>query len=408
MFRSIRGPKIMITTMVMAAALLLTGAGLPVISAFASPALDPLDQYGIYYRHGRVFGKLIHYDRDRDLGIIYGSVFVSEADGEWRLVESQKFHLVNPVGNDIRKTISEAVGKTMGVEGELQVWPGQKEEIMAAGLAEISNYKIDTPPWYAFGKTIRSERIYKFNLNTVTDFINVPAGIQNAANIPQHERMLAQETAKLGERVTDPKPQDRALANTVRNEFEKAWNEKWCVVKDQNAANDMRLGVGGWQIYCGFLGYGNSYISKAPLIRKDIVKFMDVVKPGGGSPEESGEAVMCAYIEVERDKKGNIIRAMTSGALYESVEGLISAMENPSILNLETWRLEGGSEKDLEIMENKLCWLSGRRVLVYKTDPETGESYLADQYFSLDKYLTRAGFENVLDFGNYVIGGGGV
>jgi hypothetical protein len=118
---------------------------------------------------------------------------------------------------------------------------------------------------------------------------------------------------------------------------------------------------------------------------------------------------MCAYITVRRDRYGKIVKVTTSGALYDSVTGLLGAMKNPSgILNLETWRLEGWSEGDAEVMEGKLCWLSGSRVLVYETDLETGKEYLVDQYFALSKHLTRDGFENVLDFGNKVIGEGGV
>jgi hypothetical protein len=69
-------------------------------------------------------------------------------------------------------------------------------------------------------------------------------------------------------------------------------------------------------------------------------------------------------------------------------------MKNPASLNLETWRLEGWGQEAAEMMEGKLCWLSGSRVLLYKTDPETGRSHLVDRYFSLDRYLTRDGFEN--------------
>jgi len=389
-----------ITAAIAAAALLMAGAGLSAASAE--------DQYGIYYRHGRVFGKLIHYDHDRDLSIIYGSVFIAEPGGKWRLVESRKFHLVNPVGNDVRETLA-ATGRTVGAEGNLQVWPGQKEEVLAARSVEFSNYGIDTPPWYAFGKTIRTEKVYKFNLkNSVTDFVNILAGLRDSAGLPQDVRLSGEETLELAGRVLNPVPGDRIFAGAVKDEYQRKWNEKWCVAKDRTAMEDLRRGTGGWQFYEGALGYGNSYIAKAPLIRRDIVRFMDAVSPGGGAPEESGQAVMCAYITVSRNRDGKIVKVTASGALYDSVTGLLGAMKNPSGMNLETWRLEGWSEGDAEVMEGKLCWLSGSRVLVYKTDPETGKEYLVDQYFALSKHLTRDGFENVLDFGNKVIGEGGV
>jgi len=361
------------------------------------------DQYGIYYRHGRVFGKLIHYDQDRDLGIIYGSVFVKESDGEWRLVESKKFHLVNPTGNDVRETLSSSIGRTAGVEGDLQVWPGQKEEVLAVQSIELSDYQINTPPWFAFGKTIRTEKIFKFNLTSVNDFVNILAGLHNAANLPQDERLSIKHTSDLASRIASPGPGDRQFAYAVRDEFERNWNEKWCVAKDQPATDDLRSGVGGWQFYEGVLGYGNSYVSSAPVIRKDITAFMDAVRQGGGSPEESGPAIMCAYINVKREL-GEIVEIKASGVLFDNAPDLLTAFKDKKQLNLQTWKLKGVGEKKVEVMEDNLCWISGERVLVY--DPFTGQ--LIDQYFALDKFLTRNGFENVLDVGKMVIGEGGV
>lgn len=382
--------------------MILTIAQLPAIS-FLSLASASEDQYGVYYRHGRVFGKLVHYDPDRDMGIIYGSVFVAEPDGEWRFVESRKFHLVNPTGNDLRETLAASIGRTVGVEGALQVWPGQKEEVLAVQSIEFSDYQVNTPPWFAFGKTIRTEKIFKFNLNSVTDFVNTLAGLQKAANVPQSERLSTKDAADLASRIASPGPGDRNLADTVRDGFERKWNEKWCVAKDQSAMEDLRSGVGGWQFYEGILGYSNSYVSSAPIIRKDVTAFMNAVTPGGGAPEESGPAIMCAYITV-KSESGEIKEAEASGVLVDNIPDLLRFLKDPNKSNLQTWKLHGVDAENAQVMEDRLCWISGRRVLVY--DPYTGQ--LVDQYFALDKYLTRSGFENVLDVGNMVIGEGGV
>ncbi|MFZ5645622.1 MAG: hypothetical protein ACOY46_18820 [Bacillota bacterium] len=367
-------------------------------------AADMDDQYGVYYRHGRVFGKIIQYDPARDLVVVFGSVFVSEPGGQWRLVESRKFHLVNPVGNDLRQTLAAAVGRTVGVEGQLKVWPGQKEEVVVASKVDFQDYRIDTPLWYAFGVTVRPEKIYKFNLNSVNDFVNVLSGLRQAADIPQNVRLTGDGVGKLQSGIAGYG--DRELIARVRNEFEEKWNEKWCVTRDNQAANQLRVGVGGWQFYQGLLGYGNCYVSGAPVVRRDIIAFMNAVRPGGGTPEESGQAVMCAYVTVERDRSGQIVRAMASGALYDIVPDLIGAMKNSTGLNLETWRLEGWGQEAAEAVDGKLCWLSGSRVLVYETDQKTGRSHLVDQYFSMDRYLTRDGFDNVLDVYKGVIGEG--
>ena len=375
-------------------------------AAFAVDSFD--DQYGIYYRHGRVFGKIIHFDPERDLVIIYGSVFVAESGGQWRRVESRKFHLVNLAGNDMRDTMAGSVGRTVGAEGQLLAWPGQKEEILVARSVDFHDYQIETPPWHAFGVTVRPERIYKFNLYGITDFVNVLVGIQLASDIPQSARLAEEEISKISTRITNAEPGDRKLLARVKREIEKSWNEKWCVTKDSQVLNELRAGVGGWQFYQGVLGYSNCYISSASLIRKDITAFMDAVRPGGGTPEESGPAVMCAYAIVERDRSGKVVKVTASGALYDSVSELLETMKNPAGMNLETWRLEGLNEEMAEVMGGKLNWLSGSRVLAYQTDQKTGKRHLVDQYFSLDQYLTRDGFDNVLDFGKSLICEGGI
>jgi hypothetical protein len=355
------------------------------------------DQYGIYYRHGRVFGKIIDLDLERNLVIIYGSIFVAEPGGQWRWVESRKFHLVNPAGNDMRDTMAGSVGRTVGAEGQLLTWPGQKEEILVAQSVDFHDYPIETPPWYALGVTIHPERICKFNLDNVAEFVNVLSGLQRAADIPQNARLTEDEISKISTRITTAETWDRELSARVKREIEKSWNEKWCVTRDNRVSNELRAGVGGWQFYQGLLGYSNCYISSAPVIRKNITAFMDAVRAGSGPLEESGPAVMCAYVTVERDRFEEIVKVKASGALYDSISDLLEAMKNPIGINLETWHLEGWNQEVAKVIEGKLCWLSGSRVLVYKTDPRTGRRYLADQYFALDEYLTRDGFDNVLD-----------
>lgn len=367
------------------------------ISAFAD------DSFGVYYRNARVFGKIITYDPDRDVSIVYGSIYAGEPGGSWRLVESRKFHLLQPVYPDVREKLSVGTGKTILAEGNLVVWPGQKEEVLLARNISYQNYRIGTPAWFAFGKTVRTEQIYKFNMDSVTDVVDVLAGIALKADIPQDKRLAQNETAVVAGRIASPGPDDRIFSSEVKSEFNRRWNYKWCVVKDQGAANDLRKGVGGWQFYQGLLGQNNCYIESAPVIRKDLNAFMDAVRPGGGTPEEEGPAVMCAYVHVTRDRYGNIVNVTASGALYDTIPGLLTALKNPENLNLETWRLEGWTEEGAEQMDGKLCWLSGARVLVYD---EKGN--LVDQYFGMRNFLTRNGFDNILDVGNYLIGQGGI
>lgn len=371
------------------------------------------DPYGVYYRHARVYGKMVHYDPDRDICVVYGSVLVKEPGGAWRTLESKKYHTVQPATHPVRKTLSNAANKTVALEGTLNAWPGQKDEVLMATSVQFDDYQIEIPEWYAFGKTLKTEQIYKFNLNIPNDFIDVLAGLARVMSVPQDKRLTPKEVAGINELITNPKTQDeRRLSAQVKSKFYEDWNTKWLVSKNGTTANELRAGVGGWQFYRGLLGYGNCYVEEAPVIRKDLTYFMDAVTKGGGTPEEEGDAIMCAYINVvrQRDETGveRIVKVTASGALYDTVPGFYQALKDPSEPNLETWRLEGWTKKDAELMENKLCWLSGRRVLVYAYNEETGKSVLIDKYFSLNNYLTRAGFDNLLDISNKTITEGGI
>ncbi|BCV20353.1 hypothetical protein [Moorella sp. Hama-1] len=380
---------------------------LPIFPATAAQSYQ--DPNGVYYKQARVFGKEVTFDSQRNLAIIFGSIYVYEPDSGWQLVDSRKFHLVAPVNYRIGDSLAGAVNKTVAVEGPYQAWPGQKEEVIEAHKIELADYPIETPPWYAFGKTVTTDHIVKFNLSQATDLVDVLAGIQKTAGIPQDRRLAPEEVSRLVGEITHPSDDaGRSLATRMQAELAKAWNDKYVVTKDNAAANDLRAGVGGWQFYQGLLGYNNSYIERAPLIRKNLDAFMDAVHPGGGAPEEEGPAAMYALVKAERDKYGKIIKVTASGVLMDTVPGLLRAIADPSSASIETWRLEGWNEKEAEEMDGRYCWLSGSRVLVYEEDKETGEKVLVDQYYSLCNYLTHDGFNNTLDITRDVIGEGGV
>ncbi|MCS5697261.1 hypothetical protein [Desulfofundulus thermocisternus] len=343
-----------------------------------------IGNYSMYYGHARMFGKVISIDPGENIAIVYGSIAVQLPDYSWKTIRSKKFERVVPENNPAAKTLTDNVGKVVVIKGRLDAWQGQQEEYFTADVVEPQNYVIDTPSWYAFGKTISPTMIYKFNLNKVTDFVDVLAGLARA------------------EGIAGGQPGGKPALSAVRNEFEKNFNLKWCVTRDRNAANEMNAGVGGWQVYEGYLG-DNCYISSAQVIRKNIDKFMDSVTGGGPAPEKSGPAVMCARVYVTRGRNGRVERVTVSGALYDTVPGLVNAFKNPTNLNLETWRLEGWNERTADEMDGSLCWLSGTRVLVY----DKGGN-LVDRYFALHSYLTRDQFNETLNRSRDLIGEGGM
>lgn len=369
------------------------------------------DPYGIYYRHARIFGKIMHYEPERDLCTVYGSVFVREPYGNWRTLGTKKFLTVQPQNQTVRDTFKDSQDETIITEGALNLWPGQKEEVLLAQTAELVQYDIDIPDWYGFGKTIKTEQIYEFNLSTVSDFVDILANLAQYTDVSQNKRLTTEQISEITQLITNPRPDQYQLYEKIKDEFQANWDIKWCVAKDTQAANQLRSGVGGFQIYKGHLSH-NCYIKEAPVIRKNLDTFMDTVTAGGDTPEEEGSAVMYAKIHVTRDKdkKGKeiITRVTASGALYDTLPNFYNALKDPSDLNLETWELKGWSEKDIELMEGNYCWLSGNRVLIYKDSTITGKPILVEQYYTLNNYLTQDGFNNILDVANKAITQGGI
>lgn len=344
--------------------------------------------YSLYYKNARMFGKIMNYDGDKGAAILYGSIYVENKNNSWSLINSKKFECVVPISENVKNVLVNNPQKTVVCEGTLDRWQGQSDEVFKAKKVDLRDYKIETPVWYAFGKTITPDRIYKTNLNKVTDFVD------RLAALARVEKIQVNDNEEISPNV------DMAA---IRKEFENNWNLKWALAKDENASNDQMNGVGGWQIYQGYLGQDNCYIEKSPVIRKNIDDFMKAITAGGGSPEESGPAVMCAYIKVIKSRTGIIEKVTTSGALYDSVSGLVNAFKNPSNLNLETWRLEGYDENNVSKLDGQLCWLSGRRVLVYDFFGN-----LIDQYFALGNYLIRDEFNQTLNQSRNLIGEGGM
>ncbi|AEG58935.1 hypothetical protein [Desulforamulus ruminis] len=348
----------------------------------AFPTLCLASDNSLYYKNARMTGKVIFYDSGQESAVVYGSIYVEKQNLAWELIQSQKFERVIPVTAEAKKSLLDNLNQTVEMEGSLDRWAGQNDEIFQAKKVTPKDLDIDTPKWYALGKTIKPERVYKTNLYGVNDFVDRLAALAEAM-------------------------EDKSDLPAIRRAFQKNWNFKWCLLKDTKANEDQMQGVGGWQIYEGLVGLDNCYIEQSPIIRKHLDAFMDAAGPGGGTPEKEGQALMCATIRASRDERGKIISLTASGPLYDSLPGFLQALKNPTGLHRETWRLEGWSEAEAKEMEGQLCWLSGSRQCVYETN-EKGKKVLVDQYYALSNYLTRDDFDRTLDAGREFIGEGGV
>ncbi|MGB9662433.1 MAG: hypothetical protein ACPL5F_10555, partial [Moorellaceae bacterium] len=248
-------------------------------------AVDGGDTPAVYYRHATLQGRVITYDTERDLFILFGSYEVDEGDG-WRVVNSSKFHRVRPESGDVRRFLLGRLEQGTRVFGSYEAWTGQQEEVFGATDVEPVDQAPECPVWYAFGKTLRPERIAKFNLFTANDFVQVLAGLKDALaaggfDLPPGRRLTAEEVATLKARIENPTSEaDRTLVRNVRSWWENNWNLKWAVEKNLRAYNELAASVGGSTFYVGRLGVSNCYIMSAPVGRKDIDAFMAGAKEG--------------------------------------------------------------------------------------------------------------------------------
>ncbi len=374
-------------------------------------------EQGIRFQNAKLNGKLVAYNGDRGIYVVYGDVTVEDR-GQWNMVEANKFISVQPSVDWVEdEEIKNLMGKGVTMYGSYIAYGDQTEEYFRAKKAEAaaSYPQPVNENWIGFGKSIQTLNAVKFNVNTVTDFVDVLAEGRDALAGMNIERKRVEYTIplenaqKFAQTIRYPKNTDeRDRRKRMLDWWNSHWNFKWFVEKDISTYNENDRSVGGSAFFTGKLGYANCYLESVPVIRPDIENFMENARSGGGFEEESGPAVFFASIGAVRDEDWphEIIELYASGPLFYTPQDLISGILKNDV-KYQSWRLEGWSRNRAEILNGKRCWLSGSRVLVYKTDPETGETYLADHYFSVHKTLTQNEFNTMLDLQRELIGQGG-
>lgn len=348
---------------------------------------------GTFYRYARVYGKIIHFDKEQNRAILFGSVYYMEPQKGWYLAQRKKFSVAHPTNDLTKREIAQNVGKCGASEGVINLLPSQKEEVFSAHRFKLDpNGKIKIDPWYAFGLTQRTERIQKMNLSKdFKNFVKMLESGRKVMGIPENRRLSLDEAKKIA-----------ALQRTkniynFRQWSNVYWNNKWCVPKEDPIQEELRRGVGGWQFYEGLIGIDNCYVTRADLQRKHIDKLMNFVPNGGGMSDE-GPAVMCAHVSIQVDKYENIVQVDASGFLHDNPQDWLKVFRNPNEGNAESWKLSISEDRAKELKEiqerahDDICWLSGDRVFVRDKDGN-----IIDQYFAVENSITRIGFNNVLN-----------
>ncbi len=375
-------------------------------------------EQGIYFQNAKLNGKMVAFNSDRGIYVVYGNVTVEDR-GQWQTVEANKFIRVKPsVGWVEEEEIKKYMGKGVTMYGSYIAYGDQIEEYFRAKKAEAaaSYPKPVNENWIGFGKSIQTLNAVKFNINKVTDFVDVLAAGRDALagmNVEHNQveyAMPSKEVEKLAESIRYPKNMaEREQRKRMLDWWISHWNFKWFVEKNIDIYNENDRSVGGSAFFTGKLGYANCYLEEVPVIRPDIDNFMKNAHSGGGFEEESGIGVFFAGVSAVRDEEDwphEIIALYASGPLFYMPQDLISGFLKNDVKS-QSWRLEGWDRHRAEILAGKKCWLSGSRVLVYWTDPKTGKTYLVDHYFAVNKTLTQDEFNTMLDLQRELISQGG-
>lgn len=362
-------------------------------------AVDP----GTYYRRSGLEGRVVTYDPDRDLFVLFGSYWVAEEGLQKREVVSRKFHRVRPATKEVREVLKGLVGEGAAVLGEYEAWKGQEEEVFLAREASPVKDAPSLPRWYAFGKTLRPLRLAKFNLYEADDFVETFAPLKGLLDVPLNGLSLP-EVEKLAKRVSSPSTRsDYRLRAAVRAWWDSRWNLKWTVEKDLKAYNELLSRAGDLAFYTGLLGFNNCYVDSSPAGRGEVVRFESAVGGrGGGAPDTEGPATAYGSVEVVRDEHGSIVAAYVSGPFLRSPAELVEAVVAGGAPE-EKWKLVGIPGEKLKELGGRKVWFEGRCVLVRD---EKGN--IVDKYFAVDSWLTREQMDTCMEFVRLAVGEGGI
>jgi len=367
---------------------------------------------GVFYQNAKLTGKIIMYNSDRELFIVYGNVEVRERE-RWVNVEANKFIRVSPSVGWVKTEIEQYLSKGVILEGSYNAFGSQmEEEFRATKAGAATSFPQPKTEWIGFGSTLQTLSTAKFNINEVTDFVNVLAAGRDALagmNIEKsNKEYIIGNAMELAKTIRYPGSiSQRATRERMVKWWNSYWNFKWFVEQNINTYNAAKKSVGGAAFYTGQLGVANILLSGVPTIRPDIANFMRNAPTGGDFKEVSGPAVFFANIKVQRalnpEGKLEIVKVTASGPLFEEPKQLANISNG---VNSQTWRLEGWDKERATVLENKQCWLSGNRVLKYEYDND-GNKKLVDYYFNLNKSLTINEFNSMLDLQRELFGEGG-
>lgn len=348
---------------------------------------------GQLYRIAAIVGQIISYNQENDSYVVFGRLSVDDGTG-YQIFEKRKFYRVYPKWGGTDTELAKMIGQGVKIFGsfECAVGVGNEEKLFAekvtpydpntdiqAGMEPAFGAGIGPKAWIGYGVPVLTSKVVQMEVTKSSDVINQIVELKDILAVPSNGIIDAKKYCRdLFNANASSDRQERI--KQARNSWQKTWSPRWFLDKDLKTNSEMQRAVQGTAFIYGQSGGTNGYIDKVPVIRPDVDKFMEAIEKDFrvGFEEWAAPSVFYGLVSkipdelVDDNKKPKDFTKMNFTGVYYSdnnpkamVDAIAAAGQGHSVKTKETWRIERVPVKRITELDNKQCWISGQRVLVY-------------------------------------------
>lgn len=402
---------------------------LPVQAATNSPWGS--SSLGKIHRKAAVVGKVIAHSSETDSYVVYGRLSIDSGQG-YRVHERRKFYRVYPRCQGANAALSSNIGSGLKVFGtyELCTGSGNEEKLLAdeaspydpatdISVGEEPAYGPGVGPydWVGFGVPVITTKAFDITVNRSSDVVNILAQMYDAVDFRNQNQENARQILK-------------SLNPESIKQLRQVWQQykiSWFIEKDLEVLNQMRQAIGGSTYYFGLHGETTDYIEQVPLLRPQVDTYMRTVEMAPQGQFEEWACPAAFYGKISRHYIDEENQSVYFNGVYfqdDKPRNMVNSISSQNDINKENWRIEGLNKYMVESVNQKYCWFSGQRVLVYEYTDDEGKTHtvyiydgslkddpeytLVDYYITINKILTKAEYNIMLDLTRELAMRGGV
>ncbi len=399
---------------------------LPVLAATNAPWGS--SSLGKIHRKAAVVGKVIAHSSETDSYVVYGRLSMDSGQG-YRVYERRKFYRVYPRCGGTDTALSSNIGSGLKVFGtyELCTGTGNEEKLLADEASPYdpaTDIRVGEEPaygpgvgpydWVGFGVPVITTKAFDITVNRSSDVVNTLAQMYDAVDFKTQN--AGKENA--GQIFKTLNPESIKQLRQVWQQYKISW----FIEKDLETLNQMRRAVGGSTYFFGLHGGTTDYIEQVPLLRPQVDSFMEAVENAGQGHFEEWACPAVFYGIVSKNNP----TVYFDGVYFQDDKphNMVDSISSQEDINKENWRIEGLNVNIAESVNQKYCWFSGQRVLVYEYIDDEGKTHtvhiyngslkddpeytLIDYYITVNKILTKADYNLMLDLTRELAMRGGV